>query len=544
MLAVASVAALGQGPFSVDEMLRPYDRAIDGRYDPDEAIRYHVVQGERICGWSCDPTGPYYAEDKHLCPAQCRGNYYDPSLRVNKRKKFERIDDVCQTPPPPLPATVGKATCSSDAAQMTAAGVWMLIGVQTGPANKPRRDGVRASWKRWEKDLPGVLICFLVGRQPGDTGDGVGLAREKLAELDAEAREHQDFLWLPNATDAGVPTIKGYHWWTTAGRLLPPEGSSRGIQIAAKVDDDSFLHVGNLVTDMRKLHCAKHLHYGSMAYTGYDPSIWKMCGWSWQPHGRNFRKERCARRGAYAPFPFMNGVLELLSAPLVRHVASSPEVRGFVARAERAVAARKAAGWGMSLKRGQRGPRVWRQNEDVALGFWLSRAERKGKFNVTWVRINDRAMNMGCISTKGMYQVSLECRRHVISASCVVHVTVALRHTLPAFPPVFLRHTDPPLCPCIAQRPRNDSISIHFLKRPGGLEYLWEHLHDGRPHSAQRCVRWVWHDNCRTERDKETAFCKAHPTDTEDPNFNSRPVRAEDQKAARERARAAATKTT
>ena len=33
--------------------------------------------------------------------------------------------------------------------------------------------------------------------------------------------------------------------------------------------------------------------------------------------------------------------------------------------------ARIAAGWEMSLKKGQRGPRVWRQNEDVALGFWV-----------------------------------------------------------------------------------------------------------------------------------------------------------------------------
>ena len=183
----------------------------------------------------------------------------------------------------------------------------------------------------------------------------------------------------------------------------------------------------------------------------------------------------------------MNGVLELLSAPLVRHVASSPEVRGFVARAERAVAARKAAGWGMSLKRGQRGPRVWRQNEDVALGFWLSRAERKGKFNVTWVRINDRAMNMGCISTKGMYQ-----------------------------------------------RPRNDTISVHFLKRPGGLEYIWQLLHDKVPHSAQKCVRWVWHDACRNPQDAQTDWCKAHPTDeVEDPSFVLKPKRAEDVKAER-----------
>jgi len=84
----------------------------------------------------------------------------------------------------------------------------------------------------------------------------------------------QDILWLPNATDAGVPTIKGYHWWRAAERLLPPIGSERGVRIAAKVDDDSFLHIGNLVADMRRLHCASHLHYGSMAYTGSpSPSL-------------------------------------------------------------------------------------------------------------------------------------------------------------------------------------------------------------------------------------------------------------------------------
>ena len=58
-------------------------------------------------------------------------------------------------------------------------------------------------------------------------------------------------------------------------------------------------------------------------------------------------------------------------------------------------------------------------------------SQRLGKFNVTWVRINDRAINMACISTKGMYQ-----------------------------------------------RPRNDTISVHFLKRPGGSIFLWGLLHD------------------------------------------------------------------
>mmetsp|Transcript_8972 Transcript_8972/g.28499 ORF Transcript_8972/g.28499 Transcript_8972/m.28499 type:complete len:128 (-) Transcript_8972:388-771(-) len=108
-------------------------------------------------------------------------------------------------------------------------------------------------------------------------------------------------------------------------------------------------------------------------------------------------------------------------------------------RTTQAVDARLAAGWPVyDPRRGKaKGPRVWRQNEDVALGFWISRGERRGLFNVTWVRINDRAINMACISTKGMYQ-----------------------------------------------RPRNDTISVHFLKRPGGSLYLWGLMHDGVPHSG------------------------------------------------------------
>jgi len=75
-------------------------------------------------------------------------------------------------------------------------------------------------------------------------------------------------------------------------------------------------------------------------------------------------------------------------------------------RTTQAVDARLAAGWPVyDPRRGKaKGPRVWRQNEDVALGFWISRGERRGLFNVTWVRINDRAINMVCVSTRGLCQ--------------------------------------------------------------------------------------------------------------------------------------------
>lgn len=258
-----------------DEMLRPFNKDVDGPSKPDEARRYRIIQGERVCGWSCDPSGPYYEQDKQLCPAECRaragvsmqadlvtGQPGYTAVPPPKRKSnylSDRISEVCQAPAPALPAVTGRASCSDGAAAVTAAGMWMLIGVQTGPTHLGRRNGVRASWKQWEKDTPGVLVCFLIGR--------VGLDTQTLATLDAEQAQHGDIMFLVNATDAGVPTIKGFHWWRAAARLLPPIGSASGIQIAAKVDDDSFLQIANLAADMRRLHCATHLHYGSMGFT-------------------------------------------------------------------------------------------------------------------------------------------------------------------------------------------------------------------------------------------------------------------------------------
>ena len=174
-------------------------------------------------------------------------------------------------------------------------------------------------------------------------------------------------------------------------------------------------------------------------------------------------------------------------------MATSPEVRHFVERAQRGVDARLAGGWEVSpaaLKRAEKGPRVWNRQEDMVVGFWLSRAERRGAFKVAWVRINDRSGNMGCLSTKGMYQ-----------------------------------------------RPRQDVISVHNLKVRGGLEYLYGLLHDGVAHSGENCTRWVYYDNCRdlenaarplVQRCKQNCDGSACPN-TLNPSFIDKPVRAEDQ---------------
>lgn len=113
----------------------------------------------------------------------------------------------------------------------------------------------------------------------------------------------------------------------------------------------------------------------------------------------------------------------------------------------------------------------------------------QGAFQVAWVRINDRSANMGCLSTKGMYQ-----------------------------------------------RPRHDVVSVHNLKERGGLQYLYGLFHDGVAHSGENCTRWVYYDNCRdlgNANRKVTDWCKkncdgAECPNTLNPGFVDKPVRAED----------------
>ena len=115
--------------------------------------------------------------------------------------------------PEPTAVRISGVKVGGSAAQLTAAGVFLLVGVQSGPSERhlARRNAIRHSWIRWENVGRTVLVCFLLGRRELRPG--------ALRRLEAEAAENGDVLWLTNATDEGVPTLKGYEWWRTAASL-------------------------------------------------------------------------------------------------------------------------------------------------------------------------------------------------------------------------------------------------------------------------------------------------------------------------------------
>jgi len=84
---------------------------------------------------------------------------------------------------------------------------------------------------------------------------------------------------------------------------------------------------------------------------------------------------------------------------------------------------------------------LWGGSEDVAVGFAMSRLRPAASLTYVSLPLR-RAPNLGCFKNDGMYS-----------------------------------------------NPRNDSVVIHYVKKPQGMVYLWGVLHDGRQHEPRICRR-------------------------------------------------------
>ena len=251
-----------------------------------------------------------------------------------------------------------------------------------------------------------MLPCFALGSR--------GLSHRDKLQLDAK-----DVLWL-DTKDAGILSMhKVFMFWQAAAM-----GASKFTH-AAKVDDDSYLHVPNLLAELTLRASAEHLVLGGLAYSGYNPSIFRMCGWQWQRGHGAHRARKCRERGFSQPFPFPLGALQVLSRSLFSAVGTSPEVLAFAIAANASDDLRKRE-----------------SNEDVALGYWLTRLASQRKLNVTFAGVNSRATNLGCFRNGGLYR-----------------------------------------------NPQHDAIVIHRIKGAAGLVYVWRVLQGNEPFDAINCAR-------------------------------------------------------
>ena len=338
------------------------------------------------------------------------------------------------TPPPPaVPPNVESAAtkrlrCSDGAARVTAARTRLLIGIFSGPGKsmKPRRAGIRSTWLRWDRMGYSALGCFVIGvnKMPVAT----------VGALEREAEAHGDLILDTQATDVlaahhvnkvgPLQIQKLFGWWKHAASLL---GAGTHVSHVAKVDDDTFVNLPQLEVVLASFGCKPQLYYGSMAFAGYNPLTYTMCGFSFAPSARPYRRYNCSQSGATPPVPFAMGAFVLLSTHLVALVGRSAHVAAF--------ANRSAAKSFMNLG-----------NEDVALGFWLRRrgelAGGRPRLNITYVRGNYNIPNLGCHLNNKLYRP-----------------------------------------------PSKDAIAIHFVRTPGAMKYVWLVLQNKSAHDKDMCRR-------------------------------------------------------
>ena len=219
----------------------------------------------------------------------------------------------------------------------------VLVGVLTSPYGRgaARRQAIRRSWQLYPEVGSRLIACYVLGRR--------GVSKRGLSKLDAP-----DVIWLDTADEGILSMHKVFSWWKAAA-----VGASHFTHVA-KVDDDSYLHVPNLLAELSARASVPHLVLGGLAHASYDPSIFRMCGWQWGRGVGAYRARKCRERGFSPPFPFPLGALQVLSRGLVTAIGTAPAIHAFARAANASADLRKRD-----------------SNEDVALGFWVARLAKQ-----------------------------------------------------------------------------------------------------------------------------------------------------------------------
>lgn len=407
------------------------------------------------------PYRCFEAMKKRATEYECRPHSPD-EVPVAKASKHSAPLSLCNASSPqssPAPPNA-KLKCGSDADAVQSRAL-LLIGVPSSPTAKgrQRRDAIRAAWMQDPLVGDAVVVCFLLSSETPPPA---------ISDLKAELAEHGDVLlvdapetpWIikqptrySNGTKRGrgMPTFKQHAFFQHAAARWPR------IPYVGKFDDDTAPNLRLIVPLLRRLRCSGKalLFIGAINWAGVVPRAepegvrLDRCGFAWDMVGAlsNFGTswgtrgvtrgpgkymEACDERGAVLPLPYAAGAGYVFSAALLRWVATSAAVTGWVAEARGA----------------DREALQWQKFEDTSTGYWLS-----------------------------------------YSPHTVHYVDVApLVHDIYCHPEgERLRDGESTYRP-----PSNTSLLVHNLKTPSAFGYAYEHMRgDALPYSQNLCMHGV-----------------------------------------------------
>ena len=378
--------------------------------------------------------------------------------------------------------------CSS-AASAVDSRVMLVLGVPSSPNAKgrERRAAIRDGWMRDERVGRSVVGCFLLSSQTPEP---------MLGELKAEAARHGDLLFLDapetpwlitqptkysgyKKKGRGMPTFKQFAFFQHAAASWP------SVPFVGKVDDDTAPNLRLLYPFLSSLRCIGRTPpppaappgttpplfapraepatpdpaadepfalIGAINWAAYVPRAHEFgvrgdrCGFGWALRaaltnfgtsfgtaGQKGYVEACDLRGGVPPFPYATGAGYIFSSALLRWVATSAEVSGWVA---------EAAG-------PDREQLQWQKFEDTSTAYWLSYAPRL----VRYVDVGPLIHDIDCMADG-------ERKRRGGGTY---------------------------------RPPTNASVLVHNLKGPHAFGFAWRHMGSVTlPYSHEDCVRTVW----------------------------------------------------
>ena len=264
------------------------------------------------------PAGELAATDTHLrahlcdCTTERTTESQTPRrtrfLRENMRIK-ETEDSTSLTTAMTAARMTGKKTFKLGP-------TFLLILVPILPTSSGSRDLIRDTWYKGIKDSEDVMMRFLMGVN--------GLDQSLISQLLKENATHKDIVFLDNFTESVTALTNK----TIA--LMKWASENVNFTYMMKCDDDTYVYVDNVISELKKRQSTTRLYYGVMAMNTtpiVDPNNkWRDMTWNLST--------------VYLPYARGGGYI--ISADLILLLAKQSK----------------------RLK--------WHLNEDVSVGSWLA----------------------------------------------------------------------------------------------------------------------------------------------------------------------------
>ena len=184
-----------------------------------------------------------------------------------------------------------------------------------------RRNMARQTYMQIEQS--NVDFRFVVGTMKSDL---TPLPRALFERMSRENVTNLDMLFL-DVPERKSPVLKTLGWYRYAISHIRTK-------FVGKMDDDAYAHPVKLYYNLKPLVGNNLVYLGSTLWGSYSPQTFQACARRMGPlmAAAAMQEEGCLEKGAIGPFPYVVGMMQILSTFLARWIVDQPFTQDFEER--------------------------------------------------------------------------------------------------------------------------------------------------------------------------------------------------------------------